>query len=485
MSVKSKYDAHEEKKNMYMIRKLYAETMLDGNFQRWGGVDKGSGWSIKASNDYLTSLMTNSVFNKIIVADIECCLLYAKRMSDEESEAYFQDLWDRGYKYVSIDGNNTSSTVAAFLNGREKIHFLDEGGHKKTFKQLTKSEQDDVMYTEKLDVATLRQIGIEEMCTLFQRLNVSTSLNGQEHRQARWSELSQFIREVSNLPEVRTMFTNFVFQAKSLDKRSHEETVAQFTMKLCTDKNLFHKPKLDLFYETTSSLTESQKKEITMLLKIAARMAEEQGPLANRNATRLSRGQLLALLNVIQELTAGRGYKIKNTAVLFKWFIKKDYDFRQESKTVTAEDRREKSYQHWLDQFMHRQLQDRSLAKLMEAFDQVEEDWVTAGYLTKRRAGTEAFTHQQKEDLLYLQEGQTRKGEQIDLFDLYSGRLHADHVVSVRDGGPTEIWNGELMFAEDNLVKGPKSNEPHFDFQHEVFEEDEDSVEKEDENELR
>jgi|1_EtaG_2_1085319.scaffolds.fasta_scaffold06456_1 hypothetical protein len=471
MSVKSKYDAHEEKKNMHMIRKLFEVTKLDGNFQRRGGVDNGSGWSINASNEYIASLMSDSVFNKIIVADIECCLLYAKRMGDAASEKYFQTLWDAGYKYVSIDGNNTSSTIAAFLDGHEKIHFIDDVGAKKTFANLTQDEQDDVMYTEKLDVATLRQIGIEEMCRLFQRLNVSTSLNAQEHRQARWSEMSQFVRDVSNLPEVRTMFTNFVFHKKSLDKRSHEETVAQLAMKISTNRNLLHKGELDKFYKSTSSLTEAEQKEITEILRVASKMAKEHGVLANSKGTRLSRGQLLVLFDVIREITTVRGYKIKGYETVFKWFAKKDHELRQASKTVTAEDAREKSYQFWTEQFVHRGLWERSLAKMMESFEDVEEEWVDAGHLVRKRTSADTFTQSQKEELLYLQEGQTRKGEQIDIFDLYDGKLEADHVVSVKDGGATEISNGELMYTEDNRTKGPQSSEPFFNFQQDLLDE--------------
>jgi len=470
MSVKSKYDAHEEKKNMHMIRKLFEVTKLDGNFQRWGGVEKGSGWSIAASNEYISSLMSNSVFNKIIVADVECCLLYAKRERDTASEEYFQDLWDAGYKYVSIDGNNTSSTVTAFLDCHEKIYFKDIDGNKKTFADLTKDEQDDVMYTEKLDVATLRQIGIEEMCKLFQRLNVSTSLNAQEHRQARWSEMSKFVRDVSNLPEVRTMFTNFVFQAKSLDKRAHEEVVAQFAMKLSGFAKMT-KPDMDKFYESTSSLNEADEKEITAILKIAAKMAAIRGTLANSKGTRFRRGQLLVLLDVIREITTTRGYKIKGYETMFKWFAKTDYDLRQAAKTVTAEDAAEKSYVHWTHQYYTRSLWERSLAKMMESFEDVEEEWVDAGHLVRKRTSADTFTQSQKEELLYLQEGQTRKGEQIDIFDLYDGKLEADHVVSVKDGGATEISNGELMYTEDNRTKGPQSSEPFFNFQQDLLDE--------------
>ena len=58
-----------------------------------------------------------------------------------------------------------------------------------------------------------------------------------------------------------------------------------------------------------------------------------------------------------------------------------------------------------------------------------------------------------------------RYGVPYSVLDLYTGKLHADHVKSVKDGGETTIENGEMMTAKDNLAKGANSAEPYFDFQ--------------------
>jgi len=256
MGLKSKYDANEEKRNMHMIRRTYAKTKLDGTFQRHGGVDGGSGWTTKDSAAYIDSLLNNAVFNKIIIADIQMCLLNAQRDGDKESENYFQILKDEGFEYVSIDGNNSSSTIAAFLDNHKDIYTKASNGKKKYFKDFSEEEQEDILYTEKLDATVLRRIGIKEMCNLFRRLNVSTHLNAQEFRQARWSELSKFIREISNGNKTRQMFKNFVFVSdSSFDKRSHEEIIAQLALKLETEYKADNcsKPGLNKFYETTSS----------------------------------------------------------------------------------------------------------------------------------------------------------------------------------------------------------------------------------------
>ena len=68
--------------------------------------------------------------------------------------------------------------------------------------------------------------------------------------------------------------------------------------------------------------------------------------------------------------------------------------------------------------------------------------------------------------LFDLQEGKLRDGSDIDFLDVMTaGKLEVDHVTSVRDGGTTELSNGELMSTSDNRSKGGKSNSPHFKHQ--------------------
>ena len=446
-------------------RNYYLKTKLDGCFQRYGGVERDSGWTTTNSCDFIDALIGGTIYNQIINVDVEAALKHAYDVGDSDSIAYFTTALGEGYKFVNLDGNNTGSTINAFLNNLEGIKSLKEN---KYFREYTELEQHAIAHQLKITVITLRKIGIAEMCEFFRRRNRQTALNGQEYRQAVWSHLSRFIRDLSNLPEVRTMFTHFVFQNKSLDKRSHEETLAQLTMKVSTSKTAFTKTELHKFYDNTPRLSVEAEKDISKIVKIAAKMAQQHGVLANNKGTRFSRGQLLVLFDVIREITAVKGYNIKSPNTVFKWFVKKDHVFRQASKTVTAEDAREKSYQYWVEHMNERALWQRCLKKMMEAFEEVEEEWVDAGHITATRTSADSFTGDQKEELLYLQEGRTRAGEEIDLFDLYGGHLEADHVISVKDGGPTEIWNGEMMLTADNRSKGSQSNEPFFAFQEEA-----------------
>ena len=194
----NRFDKDTKPKSLSSIKKLYEQTFLDGSFQRWGGIDYGSGWSAADGRDYLREVLSGSVFNKIILADVERCLQWAESEGDQESIKYFQTHLKKGWKYISIDGNNTSSMISAFLKNHEELYFEDGNGNKKYFKDFNEHHRDDICHEKVLDVVFLRRIGITEMCRLFRKLNKSTHLNDQERRQARVTGLSKFIRDIAN-----------------------------------------------------------------------------------------------------------------------------------------------------------------------------------------------------------------------------------------------------------------------------------------------
>jgi hypothetical protein len=198
ITLDNRFDKDPKPKSLNSIRKLYEKTLLDGSFQRWGGISHGSGWSAEDGRDYLREVLTGAVFNKIILADVERCLQWAHEIGDQESIKYFEERREEGHTYVSIDGNNTSSMISAFLENHPELYFRDGKGNKKYFKDFSDDEREDIRNEKVLDVVFLRRITVTEMCKLFRKLNKSTHLNDQERRQARITPLSDFVRHIAN-----------------------------------------------------------------------------------------------------------------------------------------------------------------------------------------------------------------------------------------------------------------------------------------------
>ena len=458
-----KYDAREERKSLSMVQKNYKKTKLDGNFQRHGGVDNGSGWTIQNSKDYLSSLLDGTTFNTIIVAHAGDCLRFAEDEGDEDSIEYFKNILLEGYEYVSIDGNNTSSTVNAFLEGHEKI-FVRRNGKKMKLDDFTEDEQEEIKYNEKVRFIALRKIGIKDMCDLFRALNTSTKLNNQEWRQARWSELSQFIRDISN-GDRKLLFKNLVFNKDNdLDKRCHEEMVAFLAMKINYDyssRAYGLKTYLDTFYRETSSLSTETQNKLRVILETCSGISEATGALKKK----LTKGGLYALWDVIEISIYSFSLKIDDLGGFFEWFLRKHNEFTRASGQVLEENMEEESYSYWIrySQRVGSYQSTRSLFKSLLVGDM--EELISNGVRSYKRTSKDSFTWEQKLELYHKQNGKTRKEEEMSYLDLYLGKYEADHMVSVKDGGGTEVSNGELMFREDNRRKGSDSNEPHFPHQ--------------------
>lgn len=465
------YDVKETKESLHIIKKKYNQTKLDDSFQRRGGMERGSGWTKKASEAYMESVFSGAVFNKIMTAEVEACHRFAIEVGDGESERYFKNLIDEGFKYVSIDGNNTSSTFNGYINNEFAVYTdLDpatrgKGKKKKYFRDLSEIEQDDLLYTEKLTYYTFRKIGIVEMSNLFRRENTSTHLNKQEYRQARWSDMAKFVRETANEPPNRLIFENLMgISAGDMDKRKHEEYLAQLVYKIANDYAAGPSASaLDAFYENTPELPLATTNLITAVMKDASLLAKDV-KLVKRHS--LVPGNMQVLFDLITHIHFHRKeIKIENHKQFLDWFLETDQAFKQVSLKILEEDQNEKSYTYWLRSHTQKGTCLKSLNLFKRAITRDLTELLEKGIIAGVRTSSDIFSTSQRVKMFYLQERHLRNGEEISILDLYTGKLEADHVVSVKNGGSTTIENGELMRVHDNRQKGATSNQPYFNHQ--------------------
>ncbi len=176
---------------------------LDGSFQRYGGVEHGSGWTKKQQRTYLDKFLKHDVENQVIMAHVDSCLEYAQRVGCHKSVSYFKECKELGYQYVSIDGFNTTSTLANWTLGRFGLHLYSQylkkknGGSGLITDYIERSKY-AIWSQYKIKVVIYRRILIDEMTEKFRDLNTQTGLNKQENRQARITPFASFIRDVAN-----------------------------------------------------------------------------------------------------------------------------------------------------------------------------------------------------------------------------------------------------------------------------------------------
>ena len=474
-----KYDANRTRRTLHQIATIYRQTKLDESFQRLGSVFNGSGWSYRDSCTYLDSLLEGSVENKLILAKVDSCLHHATMVGCKNSVKYFEEIRNDGYSYISIDGNNSSSTIFAFTEnvpvGKKKIrnkeeyedvylkskyledHFPSTGG---LWANLDPEARLDLQASEKLDVTVYSKILLDEMCTKFRNFNKSTHLNAQEYRQARRSDLASFVRQL--VRDSQSAFLSLSYKdPASIDQRKPDEELACFILKVESEftKNLARKD-LDQLYEQ-ERIKDSTSNVVSLVMKDYRGI---DSTLPEPLKTKLSKAKTQALWETIR-LTHLSGFSVKNYNAFFEWFLKADAQLVSDSKKVIESESEERSYTHWSGRYTKKTFYTKISDVLKISFASSMNELLEKRVISKTRKSSEIFKHDQKLDLLVLQGWKTRDGQTISALDLYTGQLHADHVKSVSSGGETITENGEMMFAATNLKKGSDSWPPYFDHQ--------------------
>tara|TARA_R110002110_G_scaffold217183_2_gene431215 strand:- start:135 stop:1325 length:1191 start_codon:yes stop_codon:yes gene_type:complete len=391
---------------------------------------------------------------------VKHCLDYAKDQNDDESIAYFSEVSEE-YDYISIDGNNSSSAIHHFLKDEIKAKHPSSGKNKK-FSSFTEVEQKEIEYVDKITIIDLRQISYKGMCYLFRNLNTQTKLKPQEYRQAMPTKLSRFIREVSNTPEVRKMFTDLVCSGPAdLDQRSHEEMVAKYCLKVKSGyiKALSKLP-LDTMYEVDLDLSREVKDKCTHVLEEVAKISNKVG----NQAKKLKVGLVFALfdlVNIIEE----EDYQILDYLSLYANFLEFDALMSKNSQSVPQSKLKQESYLRWIQLHNDPVCYNRFRFVIEQFFSLEVQNLIDTKVIKKRRSSSDMYSFEDKKTLYVLQNARDRHNDKINILDLYFGKYEADHVISVSDGGETVLENAELMKKEDNRKKGSSSNDPFFKHQ--------------------
>jgi len=462
------WDEKEEKQSIKQIAKQYLKTFLDGSFQRYGGIDRGSGWDKKQCSEFVGNLITGgAVGSRVMTAKVEDCLRWAKEQKSQEDIEYFQGVLDQGFEEISIDGNNTASSISGFVEGKLPALIPDSvtGARiKKYFKDLDEEEQDSVLHYKQLTKIILRRISKDAMCDIFRNVNRAIPLNHQEWRQANPTDLAATIREIANMSTIRDGFL-FVFKnANSYDKRTHESMTAQLCIK--HDKSFdtsLKKKALDEYYEENNSVDSNTQTTVRNILKEVKKC---RAAVLNKN--QITTGLWHNLCDVIY-LVDEYGLQIDDYKDFSTWFLTKNTKYNEYAETVIEKEKEEKSYIHWTTTYGDQKFYRKTALLFGRDLYDEKEELINNSVLSEKpkiRTSKDNFTFDDKLELWGLQGGKTRDGDVVDILDLYrGGKYETDHVKSVANGGETAIENAELMTTKENRKKGSKDNEPHFDFQ--------------------
>ena len=406
-----KYDAVEKHLSINDLANRYEGTYLDPSFNRLGGFERGSGWTIENCELYMGNLFENATVNVVIVASVPhnlaraeqvCKDPKAKNKEAQEDLKYWKNMSDQGMDYVAIDGNNTSSTIYHFING-ELCAIKSDGS-----KFHADSLNPKLLHEEKTRVFELREITYIQMTELFRALNQSTKLNRQEFRQAKPSEISNFVRKLGNA--ARKLYLKFVLSKDSdLDKRVHEEELAKYVHKVksgfCGETS---HGSLDFMYDTDNSIDESSKNAVEKTLSAVAELVES----GEVSITKMiGKAKMSAFIDLVHHIHLAK-LDVLHVGKLFETFLENDAIFVAASADVPEKEKEESSYSYWLRTY--NKSYNKVIEKHLQALDKGKfSELIKSGTISEpmpSRGNKDKFTFVQKLQLYALQGGKDRKG---------------------------------------------------------------------------
>lgn len=450
--------------NLALNNKIY----VDHAFQRKGGFHFGSGWSNENFPSYIVSTFADSYANSITLINIEktmAALVKQDSIRHREDIKYLQHKLDEGFEYISVDGNNTTSCIYEFFKNSFQYEESDDESEN-YFKDLSQVSKDSWL-AKVISFNEIEETTIEQACDLFRNMNLQTSLNHQERRQARVTSLASTIRKMGD--DYKDLFSYFLYkETKQLDNRMHEAFIAQIALNLDQGKTRLVNENLDEFYRDTSKLSQDTVNTLNLILSEMQEISKEVGRLTKGH--QMSKGDLFSIFFMLQSLF-DKKYKIVDRRKFFSEVAKEVHSLKLQSKKITKEDEQEKSYTYWTAHYYSLPSLPRAKKALTEWFANNCLALQNQGLIEVVRTHKDNFSAEEKREATLLQNETDRQGNPCLLIDTMTGKTHGDHVVSIKNGGQTKIENLEVMFARDNLKKGANNNEPHFPHQASLFDE--------------
>jgi len=158
-------------------------------------------WKVATTGKFIESVTRGwAELTTIVEADVDKCLRHSRKAGCLASVEYFERVRDKGYRYISLDGQNRSKKVISFMTNEIPISgkFRDADGkdvivknkHFKDFPQRLQDKIRDAHLTVKLAPACVQH----ELSEQFEALNSGDPLWNQEKRNANLTPVARWVR---------------------------------------------------------------------------------------------------------------------------------------------------------------------------------------------------------------------------------------------------------------------------------------------------
>jgi hypothetical protein len=397
--------------------KSYAlKTYVDPRFQR------KKVWKINSKLGFRTSVIDNTIANPIILVSVESCIERSEITKNQLDFDYFTKVKERGFKFISIDGNNRTNYCLNEWSNVDKENMTPE---------------EEIFFRERqIPVTIFRSCTREEMHLIAIRTNKGIAWNKQEDRNAIYGYVSDFIRDLSvNLSKNQT--TQLV-SGLNPNRMQDDELYA---MMLCYHQH----PSSHISGQLLKSLYERKsvdnEKEFKTIISAWELVVKNMAV----NKIKIDKSLVMNLFVFLYEIYHNSGRKINEKTVT---------DFSKIY--IELEGQRLMNIDSWKNNLRYatKKLKEKSDRILSDFIPYIDEFFIKLD--TKR-----LFNLDDKINLYKQSKGIVKRLDgtevRLSVLQAINGDLvHADHVDPYALGGETTLENGQLLLKEDNLKKSDK-----------------------------
>lgn len=410
------------------IKEYYTKTYIDKAYQR------REVWDTKMQEKFIESVYKGFVSNPIILVNVPMCMEHARETDNKEDFKYFEEIRNKGFEYVSLDGNNRSKTINNYFNG-EKLN--DDNQEKETFGD---KEINIVIYKD------LTKKDIHELAIVT---NMGNSWNEQENRNAMNTKVSVFMRDMAD--ELNTVINHIKINKVERMKD------AELLTKMLAYENMgpikLRQKELDTLYLNQNTEITTFKKNILLIKKIMQHHTSD---------VKIPSSDFFNLYLIISYLNKNN-MTIKNLKEFYTDFHQQQILRRNDTKTLYKSENGKIVTWSGLNGNMGL---DYDL-KMETILSEIDMDRLVTIKDDKR-----TFTLNQKIEIWKRDNGMARinNGDKlingnkfkpkeennfikVTLMEALSSKWVVDHVNPHIEGGETKIENGEITSKEYNLWK--------------------------------
>ena len=211
-------------------------------------------WGKNNKNGFIQDVFCEFAATPIVLADVNSCRHYAEIQQDEVSEKYFDKMYLRKFRYISLDGKHRTKCILDFLNNEEGATYtgvtVDLEGNRVTvrnkyFKDLPESVQNKFLNSQ-ICMTVFEDVRKEDLSRIFLGLNANESLTKQHKRNALQTPMSKWTRDLAK--DHKSLFVS-LFGPKSLPLMKPEEFISKLYLHYTDSKSDVGESALNRLYK--------------------------------------------------------------------------------------------------------------------------------------------------------------------------------------------------------------------------------------------